>query len=39
MDARVQDEIYKKQFSGVPSGGLQWENKTRELKSIGLKRE
>ena len=34
VDARVWDKIWKKnQFSGVPSHGLKWENKTYKLKT------
>ena len=32
VDARAYDDIWKKQFSGIPSHGLKWENKTSKLK-------
>ena len=32
MDARAYDDIWKKQFSGISSRGLKWENKTYKLK-------
>ena len=37
VDARALDDIWKKQFPGAPSRGLEWENKTYELKrSVGM---
>ena len=32
VDVRVLDDIWEKQFSGVQSRGLKWENNTYKLK-------
>ena len=37
VDARALDDTWKKQFPGAPSRGLEWKNKTYELKrSVGM---
>ena len=32
VDSRAQDDIWKKRFSEIPSGGLKCENKTNKLE-------